>query len=91
VIDPTQRLGSGPGDVQEIMSHSWFAGVDWNLIYNKQIKPPFKPKLQSKTDVSYIDDAFTKQNLDDSPGSMNNSLKAGTWEGFTFDGEHKFV
>lgn len=89
VADPNKRLGGGPDDALEIMSHPWFAGVDWNLIFNKQIKPPFKPKLQSQTDVRYIDETFLKQPLNDSPESMSNSLslkEGGTWQGFTFEG-----
>ncbi len=71
----------------EIMSHPWFAGVDWNLIYLKQIKPPFKPKLTSPADVRYIDETFTSQQLLDSPESMRGSLKGGNWPGFTFEGQ----
>ena len=61
VPEPNKRLGGGEGDAMEIMSHSWFAGVDWNMILQKQIKPPFKPKLTSPSDVRYIDETFTSQ------------------------------
>jgi protein-serine/threonine kinase len=43
-----------------VKAHPWFAGVDWKMIENKQIKPPFKPKLTSATDVRYIDNTFTE-------------------------------
>jgi protein-serine/threonine kinase len=43
--DPDSRLGGGENDALDVMNHPWFAGVDWNLIMTKQIKPPFKPKL----------------------------------------------
>lgn len=72
------------------MGHSWFAGVDWNMIYNKQVKPPFKPKLQSNTDTRYIDDAFTSQVVAESPESLADSLKYGMWEGFTYTGQKPF-
>jgi hypothetical protein len=71
------------------MQHPWFAGVDWDMIFNKQIKPPFKPKLQSAVDVRYIDETFTKQKLGETPESMADSLKGGMWEGFTYDGKKK--
>jgi hypothetical protein len=51
-------LGGGPKDGEEIMNHPWFAGVDWKMIETKQIKPPFKPRLTSNTDVRYIDESF---------------------------------
>ena len=59
MADPNKRLGGGPGDVEEIKAHPWFSGVDWNLILNKQIKPPFKPRISSQEDLKYIDETFT--------------------------------
>lgn len=38
--------------VNEIKSHPFFCGADWNTI--RQIEPPFVPKLQSITDTSYF-------------------------------------
>ena len=69
VADPNKRLGGGPTDGKEIRDHPWFAGVDWNMIANKQIKPPFKPKLRSETDDSHIDPCFTQLKVGDSPES----------------------
>jgi len=87
VADPEKRLGGGPDDGLELRRHSWFTGVDWEMILSKQIKPPFKPKLQSPTDVRYIDEVFTSQNLNNSPESLVDSLKGGIWEGFTYTGK----
>ena len=91
VADPTKRLGGGGDDGLELMRHPWFAGVDWDMILNKAIKPPFKPRLQSNTDVRYIDETFTKQGVGESPESMADSLKGGMWEGFTYDGKKAFM
>lgn len=57
------------------------------MILRKEIKPPFKPRLQSQTDVRYIDDTFTKQPVKSSPESLVDSLKGGMWEGFTYTGK----
>lgn len=43
--NPDERLGGGPNDGFDVMRHPWFAGVDWEMILQKKIKPPFKPKL----------------------------------------------
>lgn len=91
VADPDQRLGGGPDDGLELMNHPWFAGVDWNMIMQKQIKPPFKPKLQSKTDVRYIDETFTKQKVNNSPESLVDSLKGGMWQGFSYTKENNMT
>ena len=69
VVDPTKRLGSGPTGGDEIMNHPWFAGVDWNAIKDKKIKPPFKPKLQSATDVKNFDTMFTGMSTAETPAS----------------------
>lgn len=59
IPDPDKRIGGGPTDGEEIMMHPWFEGVDWNLILNKKIKPPFRPRLTSNTDVKNFDTMFT--------------------------------
>jgi len=89
VADPAKRLGGGPTDALEIMQHSWFAGVDWNQIINKKIKPPFKPKLASETDVRYVDDMFKEQKIGETPEScFGASLEdSSDWQGFTYSGE----
>lgn len=92
--DPDQRIGGGPDDAEEIKKHSWFAGVDWNLIVQKQIKPPFKPSLKSELDDKYIDPDFTKQKIGESPesiGGSHNSLKGGMWDGFSYEGKPNLI
>jgi len=32
-----KRLGSGKLDHEEIKSHAFFEGVDWKMVYNRQI------------------------------------------------------
>ena len=43
--DPNSRLGSGPTDAEEIMSHPWFDQIDWSRIANKTMTPPYQPQL----------------------------------------------
>lgn len=57
--DPEQRLGSGQGDAQEIMSHPFFKGVNWDDIYNKRVPTPFKPTVKNEKDTSNFDSEFT--------------------------------
>jgi protein-serine/threonine kinase len=39
-------------NVEQIKSHPFFYGVDWNAI--RQIDAPFVPRLRSITDTSYF-------------------------------------
>lgn len=57
--EPEMRLGSGPTDAQEIMSHAFFRNVNWDDIYHKRIPAPFVPQITSATDTSNFDTEFT--------------------------------
>lgn len=57
--EPELRLGSGPTDAQEIMSHPFFRNINWDDIYHKRVPPPFFPKITSPTDTSNFDQEFT--------------------------------
>ncbi|KAL6616901.1 hypothetical protein LY90DRAFT_189999 [Neocallimastix californiae] len=59
--DPNKRLGSGPNDAEDIKKHAYFKHVKWDKILNKEISPPYKPKINSRTDVSNFDEEFTRE------------------------------
>jgi len=44
----------------------WFQAVDWDALYNKQIKMPYQPKLNSDTDLSSFETTFTREKPIDS-------------------------
>lgn len=57
--EPELRLGSGPTDAQEVMSHAFFRNINWDDIYHKRVPPPFLPTISSPTDTSNFDQEFT--------------------------------
>lgn len=57
--EPELRLGSGPTDAQEIMSHAFFRNVNWDDVYHKRVPAPFIPTVKSRTDTSNFDSEFT--------------------------------
>jgi len=57
--EPELRLGSGPTDAQEIMSHAFFSNINWDDVYHKRIPAPFIPQISSATDTSNFDTEFT--------------------------------
>lgn len=57
--EPELRLGSGPTDAQEVMSHAFFRNINWDDIYHKRVPPPFMPQISSPTDTSNFDQEFT--------------------------------
>lgn len=40
--DPNKRLGT-VGDASEVKQHDFFYGIDWELAYNKGLRPPAPP------------------------------------------------
>ena len=57
--EPDQRLGSGPTDAQEVMTHAFFRNVNWDDIQNKRVPAPFLPQIKNATDTSNFDQEFT--------------------------------
>lgn len=45
----------------EIKAHPWFGGTDWDLLAQKKVNPPFKPKIRKNNDTSNFDALFTKE------------------------------
>ena len=50
-------ISLGGGD--EIKSHPFFSTIDWDALYRKEIKPPFKPAASREDDAFYFDNEFT--------------------------------
>jgi len=82
---PAMRLGAGPRDFYDIQEHPWFAEIDWDKMYNKELQPPFVPQLKSNEDTHLFDDIFTKEPAFDSPIQTPLShTHQGAFEGFTY-------
>ncbi|KAJ3127589.1 hypothetical protein HK098_006118 [Nowakowskiella sp. JEL0407] len=89
--DPVKRMGSGPEDADQIKKHSFFATVDWEKLMKKQVKPPFKPKVESETDVSNFDPIFTDampmDSLPNQSAPLSETIQQ-NFKGFTYVDEN---
>uniref|UniRef100_A0A4W5QC90 non-specific serine/threonine protein kinase n=1 Tax=Hucho hucho TaxID=62062 RepID=A0A4W5QC90_9TELE len=74
--DPKQRLGGGQDDAKEIMQHKFFAGIEWQDVYEKKLVPPFKPQVTSETDTRYFDEEFTAQTITITPPGQEESMES---------------
>ncbi|KAJ8368939.1 hypothetical protein SKAU_G00089670 [Synaphobranchus kaupii] len=72
--DPKQRLGGGPDDAKDVMSHKFFTTINWQDVLQKKLVPPFKPQVTSETDTRYFDDEFTAQTITVTPPDKYDSL-----------------
>ncbi|XP_076139707.1 serine/threonine-protein kinase N2 isoform X2 [Alosa pseudoharengus] len=58
--NPERRLGAGEQDAQEVKTHRFFQGIDWEALLAKKVKPPFLPSIKGSADVSNFDEEFTR-------------------------------
>ncbi|KAJ3334027.1 hypothetical protein HDU76_013102 [Blyttiomyces sp. JEL0837] len=52
--DIGKRLGCGGRGSADVFEHPWFAGLDWRMVENKQVKPGFVPEADKPNfDATY--------------------------------------
>ncbi|KAK3532888.1 hypothetical protein QTP70_001382 [Hemibagrus guttatus] len=62
---PAARLGcvASQGQEEAIKVHPFFNEIDWVLLEQRKIMPPFKPQVTSKRDDNNFKERFTHQDL----------------------------
>ena len=86
---PEKRIGSGKEGAENIKKHPFFSDIDWNKALNKELRPPFIPKIENETDIKYFE-----KSLVESPVFSDSSLQLvynteenedeDDYDGFTF-------
>ncbi|XP_055980099.1 ribosomal protein S6 kinase alpha-6 isoform X5 [Sorex fumeus] len=80
--NPENRLGSE--GVEEIKKHLFFANIDWNKLYKREVQPPFKPASGKPDDTFCFDPEFTAKTPKDSPGLPASANAHQLFKGFSF-------
>jgi len=87
--DASKRLGA-MSDFDDIKKHPWFSDLDWDLLYQKKIEPPFKPKVSGENWLDNFDEEFTKEEAINSYAPANLDLLNQYQKDFDeFDGKKK--
>ena len=52
--NPTKRLGcgAGGGGARDIKDHTFFRRVNWQAMENRDVQPPYKPKIVRRNTIS---------------------------------------
>ena len=70
--NPNERLGGGGRDAMEIKENIYFKDVDWNKIYEKEIKPPnFLNYMNSSIKYFHKPKKFVNEDLLDNNKNQN--------------------
>jgi len=86
--DSAKRLGSGKNGISRIKGHEFFRGTNWKKLLNREITPPFRPKIvKGSLDVTNFDTKFTNVPAIDSPvnslDKLSNSQES-LFQGFSY-------
>lgn len=46
-VNDQTRLGSGPKGLQDIKNHKFFSSIDWALLEQKHVEPPYLPEVKN--------------------------------------------
>jgi len=81
---PNSRLG-GTDDAVAVKIHQFFRAINWTELFERKVKPPFRPSVANDLDVSQFDQRFTKLPAVDSPcdASLSESVNK-IFQGFTY-------
>lgn len=63
--DRKNRLGQ-QNDVEDILSHPWFKGLDIQELLSKKVQAPYIPKAKDAMDLQNFDAEVRKQAIDES-------------------------
>ncbi|XP_064198691.1 protein kinase C theta type isoform X1 [Anguilla rostrata] len=82
VREPKKRLGVR-GNIRH---HSFFRDIDWTALENRQVEPPFRPKVNSPSDCSNFDKEFIneKARLSYTDRALMNSVDQTMFNDFSF-------
>uniref|UniRef100_A0A8D3D082 protein kinase C n=1 Tax=Scophthalmus maximus TaxID=52904 RepID=A0A8D3D082_SCOMX len=85
--DPKERLGCHPQTgFADIMGHPFFRNVDWDLLEQKQVVPPFKPNISGEFGLDNFDAQFTNEPIQLTPDDDDvvRKIDQSEFEGFEY-------
>jgi len=59
--DRHKRMGNSENDFDDIKSSDFFRNIDFTLLYNKKIDPPYNPNVSGQMDLKHFDPEFVRE------------------------------
>lgn len=85
--NPAERLGCrGESAFRDIIDHPFFKSIDWELLEQKQVTPPYTPRLDSDRDLANFPPEFTDELVQltpDDPSELE-KIDQTEFEGFEY-------
>jgi len=69
----------------QIRSHPFFKQINWDLLIQKKMTPPFVPEVSADDDISNIDPSFTEAPINLNDEDDAGPVPEGEFEGFTYN------
>jgi len=85
--NPADRLGCNrEHGFMEIMTHPFFKTIEWELLEQKQIPPPYRPRLESERDLANFPPEFTDEPVQLTPDdpSIIGKIDQTEFDGFEY-------
>jgi protein kinase A len=54
--DRSSRLGNMQAGASQVKAHPFFRGINWNMLYHRQMQGPIVPQLRFPGDTRYFED-----------------------------------
>ncbi|BFZ08103.1 hypothetical protein BsWGS_11142 [Bradybaena similaris] len=87
--NPSDRMGMPTCPAGPINSQPFFRNIDWETLEARQVRPPYKPKIKSASDISNFDSEFTaeKPRLTPPDAALLKTLNQNIFKHFSFTSE----
>ncbi|XP_074040935.1 atypical protein kinase C [Leptinotarsa decemlineata] len=85
--NPADRLGCpNPDAFTEITEHPFFESIDWDMLKQKKVIPPYKPRLSSDRDLANFPPEFTNEPVHLTPDDRRviEKIDQSEFEGFEY-------
>jgi len=85
--NPVDRLGCNRDtEFYDIITHPFFKSIDWEMLEQKQVSPPYKPRLDSDRDLANFPPEFTDEPVHLTPDDLRviEKIDQSEFEGFEY-------